>query len=143
MSMLTFLDRFRPAGAPGAATGAAVPSDRVASVAAELAPVFDALIATVAQCDRIREEARAEAARRTETADEEARAALSRAAVEAEADRAAEAARLHGGAAAAATRLLDEADQQARQLRIRADARRSGLVAEITARVRARIGGTP
>jgi hypothetical protein len=138
------VSRSVPAGwRPGAATGAAIPGDRVASVSAELAPVFDALVATVARCDQIREEARAEAARRVETANEEAHAAVSRAAVEAEADRAAEAARLRNGAEAAATRLLDEASEQARQLRTRADARRLDLVTEIMARVRERIGHTP
>lgn len=58
-----FLDRFRPAGAPGAATRAGVPADRVAELSAELDPVLAMLAATDAQCARIVAEAGREASR--------------------------------------------------------------------------------
>ena len=50
------LRRFLPAGAPGAAGVAGVPTDRVADVTAELAPVFARLAATEARCDEILEQ---------------------------------------------------------------------------------------
>lgn len=48
-----FLDRFRPAGAPGAATRTGVPADRAAELSAELNPVLAQLATTAAECDRI------------------------------------------------------------------------------------------
>jgi len=52
-----FLDRFRPAGAPGAASQAGVPVDRAAELAAELGPVLARLAGTDAECARIVAEA--------------------------------------------------------------------------------------
>jgi hypothetical protein len=143
ISVRTFLDRFRPAGAPGAATGAGVPSDRVARVAAELAPVFDALAASTAECDRLRRNARSEAAARIHEAAEAAGALLDRARVDSEADRATAAAAQRQQAAAAATRLVAEGEESARALLSRADARRPDLVARISERARARIEAAP
>ncbi len=45
-----FLSRFRPAGAPGAATLAGVPADREAERAAELEPVLGLLARTEQEC---------------------------------------------------------------------------------------------
>ena len=59
-----FLHLLRPAGAPGAAAGAAVPINRRAALEAELTPVFAALAGVEADCLRIRSEAEAQAARR-------------------------------------------------------------------------------
>lgn len=56
-----FLDRFRPAGAPGAASRAAVPADRTAELASELVPVLALLAGTDAECDRIITAARRDA----------------------------------------------------------------------------------
>jgi len=50
------LERFRPAGAPGAATPAGVPSDRKAALSDELAPVLALLADTEQECARIRRE---------------------------------------------------------------------------------------
>ena len=57
-----FLHQLRPAGAPGAAAGAAVPVDRRMALEAELAPVFAALVGTESECERIRSEAAEESA---------------------------------------------------------------------------------
>lgn len=51
------LYRFRPAGAPGAASAAAVPMDRRSSLEAELSPLFAWLAVTERECDAVREEA--------------------------------------------------------------------------------------
>jgi vacuolar-type H+-ATPase subunit H len=47
------LRRFRPAGTPGAAGVAGVPLDRVATDAAELAPLFAQLVTAEAECNNI------------------------------------------------------------------------------------------
>ena len=52
-----FLDRFRPAGAPGAAAEAGVPIDRAAELTAELEPLFASLARTECDCADIRERA--------------------------------------------------------------------------------------
>lgn len=57
-----FLDRFRPAGTPGAASPAGVPVDRAATTAAELLPLLDRLDAVQDEADRLRTNAREEAA---------------------------------------------------------------------------------
>jgi vacuolar-type H+-ATPase subunit H len=56
------LHRFLPAGVPGSAGVAGVPTDRVADVAAELAPLFAQLAATETRCDEIRAQGRLDAA---------------------------------------------------------------------------------
>jgi vacuolar-type H+-ATPase subunit H len=58
-----FLDRFRPAGAPGAASRAGIPADRAAERYAELEPVVALLADTHAECGRIVTAARQEAER--------------------------------------------------------------------------------
>ena len=49
-----FLERFRPAGTPGAAAQGGVPADRIADTAAELEPVFMMLDDVHAEAARIR-----------------------------------------------------------------------------------------
>ena len=68
------LQRFRPAGTPGAASNVGVPADRVAEIGAELAPVFSALADTQEQAAAIRAEAATEAERRRQVAVERAAA---------------------------------------------------------------------
>ena len=81
-----FLDRFRPAGAPGSAARAGVPADRARELAAELDPVLALLDGTRAECEQIIAEAgrqaeqimaaaRSEAGRIAADADTRARAA--------------------------------------------------------------------
>lgn len=48
------LQRFRPAGTPGAASSAGVPADRVSEMAAELEPVLALLSATQEEASRVR-----------------------------------------------------------------------------------------
>lgn len=55
------LRRFKPAGAPGAAIGAAVPADRTAEHDAELQPLFASLQDAEAEAQAIRARAAAEA----------------------------------------------------------------------------------
>ncbi|MEU2052441.1 hypothetical protein [Streptomyces bungoensis] len=56
MSLRDFLERFRPAGTPGAST-AGVPADRAAERAAELEPALARLTRAQREADRIRAEA--------------------------------------------------------------------------------------
>lgn len=58
-----FLDRFRPAGAPGSAATAGVPADRLAELAAELDPVLALLKDADSQCAVIVAEGEHEAER--------------------------------------------------------------------------------
>jgi hypothetical protein len=141
------LDRFRPAGAPGAATAAGVPADRRAVAATELEPVFEALAPVIAECDAVRVAASAAADREGVEAAEHARAVVSRARNEADAERAATAARLREHAAAEGQRLAARAATEADRVRRRADRRRPELLARVVDRVRAELsafnGGGP
>jgi hypothetical protein len=56
-----FLDRFRPAGAPGAATATGVPVERRLGLETELAPVFAALAGVQEECAAVCRLARQEA----------------------------------------------------------------------------------
>ncbi|ADD43120.1 hypothetical protein [Stackebrandtia nassauensis] len=88
MALRDFLERFRPAGAPGAAAVRGVPADRVAERAAELEPLLAVLSATEQEAERIRADARAEAARLRAEATRRAEELLHRARTEAAALRA-------------------------------------------------------
>lgn len=57
-----FLDRFRPAGAPGAASAGAIPIDRAAAAAAELMPLLERLDTAQDEVQRLRAAAREQAA---------------------------------------------------------------------------------
>lgn len=58
-----FLNRFRPAGAPGAASRTGIPADRAAELSAELDPVLAMLAAADAECARLVAQAEQEASR--------------------------------------------------------------------------------
>lgn len=94
--------RFRPSGAPGAATAAGVPVDRANEVAAELEPVFGLLAETERECARILEDAVAESAgiRARDTARARAVLASGQALVESERRSAATRSRGAGGVGA-------------------------------------------
>lgn len=98
----SFLDRFRPAGAPGAAARAGVPADWARELAAELGPVLALLDEVHEECGLIIESAHTEAAQITAAAQAEA------AKIAAESTRRAQAAREQ-----AAHGLLAEAQDQA------------------------------
>ncbi len=97
-----FLDRFRPAPAPGAASRLGVASDRARDLSDELQPVLALLMATHAECERIIASAHRDALQIAGEAQQQA------AAIAGEAQRTAEAAR-----AAAADQVLSEARAQA------------------------------
>lgn len=82
------LERFRPAGTPGAASAAGVPADRRDAVTAELEPVFAALADVERECDVLLDTARANAARRSAEAARRAGAILAAARADAPAERA-------------------------------------------------------
>jgi vacuolar-type H+-ATPase subunit H len=124
------LERFRPAGAPGAATAAGVPADRRATVEAELEPIFGALDEVTRQGEETRLTASRAADHRLADAQQQARAIVARAATEAEAERAAAAAQLRSraarevaeiaaGAAAAAHAVRRDGEQTHPQLLVR------------------------
>lgn len=99
-----FLDRFRPAGAPGSAARAGVPADRTAEISAELGPVLAVLDDVAAECARTVAQARREADRITREAGSRA------AAIEAEGAARAQLAREGAG-----RELVRQADEQARE----------------------------
>lgn len=130
------LDRFRPAGAPGQATRAGVPVDRRAGLSTEVAPVFAALAPVLAECERIREEARAQARRREAEARRRAQAIVARARTESEAERAAAAAAARARAMSENERILARARDEARAVRQQGECRRPEVVARVVELVR-------
>ncbi len=143
------LQRFRPAGTPGAASATGVPADRRDERAAELAGVFAALATAVEESDRVRREALAEAERRREAARAEATAWVAMARREAEAQRAQAVAQAHDEIATSARGSVAAAEQRAREIECAADRTRPQDVASVVAAVRAlalqggRAGVTP
>ena len=101
MAGTNFLERFRPLGAPGAATVGAQASDDLGS-AAELAPIFAALAPAVAECETIVVAAHHEADAHLVHARERAAAIRARARADVGAGQARAAARVLGEATARA-----------------------------------------
>ena len=81
------LERFRPAGTPGAAARRGVPADKLSELYDELAPVLALLVPDMEQAKRVRNDARAEAAERRRRAQERARSIVAAALSGAGADR--------------------------------------------------------
>ncbi len=131
------LNRFRPAGTPGAAARPGVPADRVAEAAAELGPVLDRLAAVESECDRLREAAALDAEKTLARAREQAAALVASARARADGERAAAAARARRLAGAEATRLLEDAERQAAGLRRLTEGRLPAYVTRVVAMVRA------
>lgn len=131
-----FLDRFRPAGAPGPAAGA-VPADRRADLEAELEPVFALLTGPEAERRRALEEAGEEARRIRDDAAETAARLVERARARAPAERAAAAAEARTAAAREHDELVEEARRQAAEISRVANDRMAGHVARAVASVRA------
>lgn len=130
------LQRFRPAGTPGAAASAGVPADRVAELSAELEAVFLLLADAELETRRIRAEGRREAERVRRDAGERARTLVSTAQIQAEADRAAAAARVRERAQGEASAVIDAADREADAVRRRAATRIPALVDQVYSAVR-------
>lgn len=127
------LGRFKPAGAPGPPTGAAVPADRASEHAAELQPLFASLEDTEAEARAIRARAAEESAAVRDAAQRRAEAilndAVGRAAIEQ--DRAERQARAAAEQSCAA--LADQARSSAESLHAHAQARIHGYVDRVVA----------
>jgi hypothetical protein len=117
------LYRFRPAGAPGPASAAAVPVDRAADRAAELEPVFALLAETEEQCAALRLAARRDAEARTALARETSRRVVADARAACSADRAAASAAVGSRAEGERAAALADARREAGLLLARADSR--------------------
>ena len=111
-----FLNRFRPAGAPGAAARVAVPADRSAELEAELRPVLALLDDANTGCARIVARARDEAAQIVAAARAEAAASLRDASGRAGAVRAAAVQQVMTVAHADAAGTVAAARQEAREV---------------------------
>ena len=133
------LRRFLPAGAPGAAGVAGVPTDRVADVTAELAPVFARLAATEARCDEVVEQGRRDALQAATRTTEQVRAIVATAEQRAAGERVDALARAQQITRQQTAAELAGAQAQAAQLRADALERIPGHVARITAAVTAMV----
>ncbi|MCM4084359.1 hypothetical protein [Paractinoplanes hotanensis] len=130
------LSRFRAAGAPGAPGAAGMPVDLRTGVTAELEPVFAALAATTAECERRRAAGATEADLRVDEARRRAAAMISQAEGAAQAARATEAARVHELARTALVAVEGESRAAAEEIARRAADRLPGLVREVVETVR-------
>lgn len=139
MALSDLLQRLRPAGAPGGAAPVAVPAEEEDAAAAELAPVFEALEAVVAECAAIRSSAERAAADEIARARHEAEALVADASSRAPAERAAAAAKIHRSGDAAADALLERARETATRLRVDGDRRLVELIGVVMANLRASI----
>lgn len=138
-----FLERFRPAGTPGAAAKPGVPADRVAELSAELEPVLALLADTEKEADSIRTEASLQAERVRRHADERARVVVAAARRSADAERSDAAARLRQRAAQETAEILARAEQEAADVRRRGSERLPGYVDRVVGAVRDSLAGTP
>jgi hypothetical protein len=139
MPVSDLLQRLRPVGAPGAAGPVAVPAHADDVLAAELAPVFDALEPVLVECDAIRSTAATAAAAEIAAAEQDARRVIADAVSRAPGERAAAAARIRRTADAAADALIADADTAAAQL-VTDGRERLGMLADrVIARLRATV----
>ena len=129
------LYRFSPAGAPGAASSAGVPVDRLADRSAELAPVFALLTGTEQECREILEAGEREAAAVRAEAEQRARAVVAAARAQVELERAAVVSRALQQEAAERALSLDAATGAADELRERAARQLPSFVADAVTRV--------
>ncbi|MDO9496885.1 MAG: hypothetical protein Q7J48_14365 [Nocardioides sp.] len=137
------LQRFRPAGAPGAATATGVPADRLEERDAELDPVFRLLADTVTESTRIRREGATEAERRRQRAREAAVALVAGARLEADAIRAQALSEAQQTVAVTARDSAEQARTNATAIADRAHRTLEADVAEVVARVRAAVAAIP
>jgi vacuolar-type H+-ATPase subunit H len=135
-----FLDRFRPAGAPGPAR-AGVPADRARELASELEPVLALLDGTYAECQQMLETARREAHRITAQAQAGVAEIGQEAARQARIARDEAAAEVLAQARAEASEAAADASQQAVQIRRLAQRRLPVLAARAAGLVQAGLSG--
>lgn len=112
MTLLSILDRFRPAGAPGSAGVVGVPAVDVNGPATELAPVFAALRPDLEARADLVASARADALALIDSARERAAALVAKARLEADGARAAAASAVQDESAASDELLLRSAREQ-------------------------------
>lgn len=127
-SLRDFLQRFRPAGTPGAAARPGVPADRQAELAVELEPVFALLAETQDQAERLRLAGSRQAAEGLRQAADQAEVIMSNATGQASAVRAEAAARAQALADPQWQQLAAAADRRADQIRAVTRARLPGYV---------------
>ena len=118
-----FLDRFRPAGTPGAAAQGGVPADRTADMATELEPVFMLLDDVHAAAARIIRRAAEQADKIRQDAGRQAAEIVARAQAQAGTARAEAAVQSRALTAAENTRMEAERDRELEELRARAETR--------------------
>jgi hypothetical protein len=135
------LDRFRPAGTPGAPGLAGVPVDRRARAADELEPVFAGLADLTTACRAARTHAAQEAEHRRADARERARVLVARAHAEADAERAAARASAVAEGDADAERIAAAGALRSHDIAADAQRSRAALVDRILARLRSDIVG--
>jgi cell division septum initiation protein DivIVA len=131
-----FLNRFRPAGTPGAAARAGVPVDRPAEAAAELEPILALLAEAESAGVAIRERARQDAKGIREQARARADSLVAEARARAEGERAVTAAGARARGQAESARLTGQAERRAAARREWAEQRMPGYVARMVAMVR-------
>lgn len=135
------LERFRPAGIPGAAY-AGVPADRAAEATAELAGVFEAFTPVQAECRHIRKAAEQDAHTLRRRADEQAQALIRAVREQAEAERASASAAAVERASAERAVIIADAERLAAQFREHADEWLPAMVTRAVQMVRkARVKG--
>ncbi len=133
-----FLDRFRPAGAPGAAARAraGVPADRSRELAAEVGPVLALLDEPTAEGAALVERARQDAASLLAAARAEAAAITANGARRARTVREEALQEAVGAAQAEAARMVADAQARAAQVQVLAEKRMPGLVERAVAEIR-------
>lgn len=131
------LQRFRPAGAPGSAGPVGVPADAARRRTRELDLVFEALAATIAECQAIREAGEREAGEIEERAEQDARRIAVEARLRAADQRADAAAQVRQDADRQADEAIGTARREAAELLARGRPRIEALAARVAALVRA------
>jgi hypothetical protein len=134
------LQRFRPAGTPGAASNVGVPADRVAEIGAELAPVLSALAEAQEHAAAVRAGAAAEAEHRRQRAVERAAAVVAAARRDEAAERSEAALRTSAKASEESAALQASAERDVEALRRGAAERMPGFVGRVIDRARATLG---
>jgi hypothetical protein len=135
------LHRFRPAGAPGAASATGVPVDRGADLEAELRPLFDRLTVTERECALIVEHAQTIADRVRAGAIDRARAVVVAARERVDGERADVAAQARRRGEEESAAMLATASDEAAQVRRMAGERLPSQVEAVLAAVEALIDG--
>jgi uncharacterized membrane protein YccC len=134
------LYRFRPAGAPGAASATGVPADRVADLATELQPLFAELVRTERECADIIARASVTAADRHTQAVDRAGGLVAAARERVDGERAAAVARVRERGNEESAAALAAAERDAAQVRRRAEERMQSFVDSVLTSVGGLVG---